>query len=248
MSSPLANKVVLITGGTKGIGRATAKLFASQGAKVSANYSSDVSSAQSLVSELGGEANCLTIQANAASVPENEKMVQATVQKFGKIDILIPNAGILPMKDLAATTEEDFDAAFAINVKGPYFLCQKAAPHMLEGGRVILLSTTQCAASTVAPPYLLYNSTKGAIEQMVRVMSKDLGRKGIMVNAISPGPTGTDLFYRGKSEQMLKMIASLNPANRIGTPEEVAEAMVSLAGPAGKWISGQTIRVNGGSA
>lgn len=117
---------------------------------------------------------------------------------------------------------------------------------MAHGSHIIFLSTTLCTASTVMPGYLLYNSTKGAIEQMTRVMNKDLGRKGIFVNAVAPGPTGTELFYHGKSEELLKTIASFNPQGRIGQPEEVAEVIAFLA--TSSWVSGQVVRVNGGMA
>lgn len=125
---------------------------------------------------------------------------------------------------------------------------KKAVPHMPEGSHIVLISTTQCTATTVQPPYLLYNSTKGAIEQMTRVMCKDLAPKGISVNAVSPGPTGTELFYKGKSEQMLKMIAGFSPMGRIGKPEEIAEAIVWLSSGSSSWISGQILRANGGMA
>ena len=119
---------------------------------------------------------------------------------------------------------------------------------MPPSSHIVLLSTTQCTATTVQPPYLLYNSTKGAIEQMTRVLCKDLAAKGIAVNAVAPGPTGTDLFYKGKSEQVLKMIAGFSPMGRIGRPEEVAEAIVWLSGGGSSWVSGQVIRANGGMA
>jgi len=111
---------------------------------------------------------------------------------------------------------------------------------------IILISTSVCASSNVRPAYLLYVSTKGAVEQMTRAMAKDLATKDINVNCIAPGPTGTALFYGGKSEAMVKEIASTNPHGRIGTPEEVAEAIALLCGEEGRWISGQIIRVNGG--
>ena len=117
---------------------------------------------------------------------------------------------------------------------------------MAEGSRIILVSTSLCAYSPITPNYLLYTSSKGAIEQMTRIMAKDLGRKGICVNAIAPGPTGTDLFYNGKNEQVLKMIASTNPLNRIGDPDEIADAFAVLASHESRWIAGQIIRVNGG--
>lgn len=119
---------------------------------------------------------------------------------------------------------------------------------MAPGSRIILFSTTLCAASTVTPNYLAYVSSKGAIEQMTRVLSKDLARKGIMVNVIAPGPTGTDLFLKGKSEQLLKMIAGFNPQGRIGSPEDIAGVAAFLASPESSWVTGQILRVNGGMA
>ncbi|KAF2265511.1 NAD(P)-binding protein [Lojkania enalia] len=244
-SQPLAGKVALITGASKGIGAATALELSSLGAKVVINYSSDSTPADDLVKKIGSD-KAIAVKANAGSVPEIERLVKTTVDTFGKIDILIPNAGILPMKDLEHTSEDDFQKIMDLNVKGPYFLVQKAAPHMSKGSHIILLSTSLTAASTVMPGYLLYLTSKGAIEQMTRVLAKDLGRKGILVNAIAPGPTGTDLFFKGKSEEMLKMIASGNPFNRLGTPEDIARATSFLASDASGWVNGQILRVNGG--
>lgn len=247
--SSLAGKVALITGGSKGIGAATATALSNLGAKVVLNYNSDSATADELVAKLGGPEHALAVQADASSISGIESLISQTVAKFGQIDILIPNAGILPMKDIESTTEADFDRAYNLNVKGPYFLVQKAIPHMSRGGSIVLVSTTQNHASTVTPPYTLYCSTKGAIEQLGRLLSKDLqAKKGIRVNVVAPGPTGTDLFYQGKSEQILKMIAGFNPNNRIGTPEEVADAIAFLSGDGAKWISGQTVMVNGGQA
>lgn len=119
---------------------------------------------------------------------------------------------------------------------------------MAPGSHVILNSTTNCAASNVQPDYLLYNASKGAIEQMTRVLAKDLGRKGIRVNAVAPGPTASELFFRGKSEQLLKIIASTNPYNKIAEPEEIADTIAFLSSSDSRWVSGQILRVNGGSA
>ncbi|KAK9490691.1 hypothetical protein V1508DRAFT_359601 [Lipomyces doorenjongii] len=246
-SATLAGKVALITGGSKGIGRATALRLANEGANVVINYSSDAAAADEVVNLIGADRS-LAIKADAGNIAELERLVSETVTKFGKIDILVPNAGVMLMKDLETTTEHDFELSMALNVKGPYFLAQKAAPHMAPGSHIIFFSTTLCAASTVTPNYLLYVTTKGAVEQMTRVMSKDLARKGISVNAVAPGPTGTDLFFRGKSEQLLKIIAGFNPQNRIGTPEEIADVVAFLGGNGSRWITGQTVRVNGGMA
>ncbi|KAI4172917.1 MAG: hypothetical protein LQ343_003325, partial [Gyalolechia ehrenbergii] len=228
-SGSLAGKIALITGGSKGIGKATALRLVKDGASVVINYASDAAPADELVRVIGSD-RALAVQANAATIAGIDKMVKQTVDKFGKIDILIPNAGIMFMKDLEHTTEEDFDTTMALNVKGPFFLCQKAVSHMPLGSHIILLSTSLCINSAVTPMYLSYNTSKGAIEQMNRVMSKDVARKGITVNTVAPGPTGTELFYRGKSEQLLKMIAGQSPFNRFGEPEEIADAMAFLCG------------------
>jgi 3-oxoacyl-[acyl-carrier protein] reductase len=119
---------------------------------------------------------------------------------------------------------------------------------MKSGGRIILFSTTQCTATTVTPNYLTYIASKGAIEQMTRGLSKDLARKGIMVNAVAPGPTATDLFLKGKSEQVLKMISGFNPQGRIGRPEEIADVVGFLSGEQSRWLTGQVLKVNGGMA
>lgn len=268
-------KVALVTGGSKGIGRAVCLALAKAGASVVVNYSSDASAAEEVVKSIApGPGKAVAIKADVSSVAGVEDLVSKTVSQFGKIDVLVANAGVLPMKDLKNTTEADWDSTFALNVKGPYFLAQvsnllysrdvkvgrdgsladmlalqKAVPVMPKGSHIVFTSTTLCAASTVTPPYLLYNSTKGAIEQMTRVLSKDLGRPdagGILVNCVAPGPTGTDLFYQGKSEQLVNMIANFNPQARIGTPEEIAEAVLFLAGST--WTNGQILRVNGGMA
>ena len=119
---------------------------------------------------------------------------------------------------------------------------------MAPGSHIILVSTSLCASSTVTPNYCLYVSTKGAVEQMVRVMSKDLFAQGISVNAVAPGPTATELFVKGKPEGLLKAIAGMSPANKIGSPDEIAGAFVFLSSDESKWVSGQIVRVNGGMA
>ncbi|KKY28826.1 putative short-chain dehydrogenase reductase [Phaeomoniella chlamydospora] len=246
----LTGKVALITGGTKGIGAALAFRLRQAGANIVVSYNSDSAGAEAFVSQHGGPEHVLAVKADAGSVTDSEVLVQKAVEKFGKISILVPMAGILHMADLAGTTEETFDTAYRINVKGPYFLVQKAVPFMETGGKIVLISTTQNHASSVTPPYLLYCSTKGAIEQMTRILSKDLIRapKHISINCVAPGPTATELFLKGKSEQVLNMIKGLNPQGKIGEPNEVADAIALLCGEQSRWITGQVVRVNGGVA
>ena len=247
MSQPLSGKVALVTGGSKGIGKATSIALHNLGAKLVINYGRDSAAADAFVKELGEE-HAFAIQADAGSISGVEKLVDEAISKYGRLDIVIPNAGVLAMKTVSATSEADFDRSFNLNVKGPYFLVQKAIPHLGPGSSVVLISTTQCTASTVSAPYTLYNATKGAVEQMTRAISKDLSPKDINVNCVSPGPTGTELFLQGKDEKVLNMIASLNPHNRIGKPEEVADAIAMLCTPAARWVTGQNLRVNGGQA
>ncbi|KAK1998067.1 short chain dehydrogenase [Colletotrichum falcatum] len=243
----LQDKVVLITGGSKGIGRAIAIGAAAQGAKVVINYGSDSSAADEVVKTIGSD-RVIAVRADNSKTSELQRLVDTTVDRFGRIDVLIPNAAIMHMRTVQNTTEEDFDAMFNTNVKGPYFLVQKSLPHMPEGGRVIFLSTTAVVTSNLPPPYLLYVSTKGSIEQMTKYMAKDLASKGITVNAIAPGPVGTELFYKDKTEEMIQRANSSSPFNRIGTAEEVASVALFLSGKESAWVSGQTIRVNGAIA
>jgi len=245
----LAGRVAIITGGSKGIGRASAITLSKEGASVAINYGRDADSANELVKELGAD-KALAIQADAGTIEGVEKIVAETVAKFGKIDIVFANAGVMPMKDLENTTPEIFDQVFNLNVKGPFFLAQKAVPHMPNEptSSIILVSTSLAAANTVGPDYLPYVSSKGAIEQMARVMAKDVGRKHIRVNAVAPGPTGTELFLKGKPQQVIDMIANGNPFKRLGQPEEIADLVLFLAGDGSRWISGQTIRANGAMA
>ncbi|KAJ5750265.1 hypothetical protein N7533_007293 [Penicillium manginii] len=243
----LSGKVILITGSSRGIGKAAALRVASEGASLVINYLSDAAAANALVEEIGSD-RALAVQADVSKIPDLDRLVDAAVAKFGRIDVLIPNAGILPMKDLENTSEVDFDNTYNLMVKGPYFLAQKAAKHMPSGGRIIFVSTGVTNLSNIAPTYLLYASAKGAIEQMARVMAKDLARKGILVNAVAPGPTTTELFLTGKPEQIIKAVASNSPFNRIGEPEEIAGVMAFLCGKDSSWMSGQILRVNGAMA
>lgn len=240
----LTGKIALITGGTKGIGKATAEELHARGATVIVTYGSDAAAADALIAQLG-PARATAIQSDAASVAANQALVAQVVAQHARIDILIPNAGISIMRNLAATTEADFDRIFATNVKGPYFLCQAAAPHMPAGGRIILVSSGVTAYSAIPPPYLLYSSTKGTVEHMMRIMAKDLASKGILVNAVAPGPTGTDLFFVGKTDAQVEHVKAFSPFNRLAKPEEQAGVFASLCEDSMSWVSGQILRVNG---
>ncbi|KAI1177277.1 short-chain dehydrogenase/reductase SDR [Nemania sp. FL0916] len=246
----LQDKVVLITGGTKGIGLAIAQRVSLAGASVVLNYSRDASAASIALSSLPGDGSSpsrsLTIQADASSPSAMHDLVSRTVAHFGRLDIVVANAGTMPLQEHSAVSEALFDTAFGLNVKGPFFLAQAALPHLPPGsGRVIFVSTGIARNSAVLPSYGLYASTKGAVEQLTRVLAKDFGRRGVTVNAVAPGPTDTELFREGKSEAMINGIAAANPFGRLGTPGEIAEVVAFIAGEESAWVSGQVIGANG---
>ncbi|KAF8316611.1 putative short chain type dehydrogenase [Clavulina sp. PMI_390] len=248
----LAGKVALVTGGSQGIGKAISLALAKDGATVIVNYSRSQGPADATVEEihkLTGSSTCaVAIKANVSVVPEAKALVEQVVKQFGKIDILICNAGkIYGEVDLAGTTEALYDEAFNLNVKGVYFMVQEAAPHIPYGGRIILFSSSLTINSQIPPSYLLYAATKGAIEQMTRVLAKDLGKRGITVNTVSPGPTATDGFFEGKTEQVVSFIEKWAPSARLGKPEEISGTVKFLCTEEAAWVNGQNIAVNGGA-
>ena len=247
MNNPLKSKIALVTGASRGIGRAIAAKLAAEGASVAINYSRDAAGAEEAVAAIksaGGEA--FAIQADIGSVPEITKMFDDTIAHFGKLDVLVNNAGVMFTKSVAETTEEDFDRIFGINVKGVFFACREASTRLADGGRIINLSSSTTAR--LMQNYGAYVATKGAVEQMTRSLAKELGARKITVNAISPGPVGTELFTKGKTPEQIQFFASQAALNRLGEPEDIANVVAFLASDASGWISGQNLRANGGLA
>ncbi|KAJ6622517.1 hypothetical protein B0H10DRAFT_888166 [Mycena sp. CBHHK59/15] len=245
----LPGKVAVITGSSRSIGAAIAKCMGEQGAKVVVNYVNDSKAADEVVgvikATLSGTA--IAVKADASTIAGGKQLLDEAVKAFGGVDILVLNAGIMGSKVLADVDEEFYDAHFNTNVKGPLFLA-KAAAELLPapGGRVIFFSSSLTSASVVTPNALVYTASKGAIEQISRVLAKDLGARGITVNTVSPGPVDTPLFRDGKPQQVIDFIANLNPNRRLGETDEIAPLVAFLASPAARWINGQNIRVNGG--
>lgn len=245
MDHHLAGRVALVTGASRGMGREIAENLALHGAKVVVNYASSPGKAEEVVSEIkqkGGEA--IAVQADISQVRELEQLFQTTLEAYGQIDILVNNAGIMITKPIASMTEEDFDKQFAINVKGTFFACQQAAKHMSENGRIINFSTS--VTGQMFPTYSVYAGTKGAVEQFTRQLAKDFGRKGITINAVSPGPVNTELFTVGKTAEEIANVGKMNSFGRLGEPEDISSVVLFLASKESQWITGQTIRVNGG--
>jgi 3-oxoacyl-[acyl-carrier protein] reductase len=245
MDQNLVGKVALVTGASRGMGREIAENLALLGAKVVVNYASSPGKAEEVVSGIkqkGGEA--IAIRADISQVAELEQLFQATLEAYGQIDILVNNAGIMITKPILNMTEEDFDTQFAINVKGTFFACQQAAKHMSDNGRIINFSTS--VTGQMFPTYSVYAGTKGAVEQFTRQLAKEFGRKGITINAVSPGPVNTELFTVGKTAEEIANVGNMNSFGRLGEPDDISNVVLFLASKESQWVTGQTIRVNGG--
>lgn len=244
---PLTGKVAIITGASRGIGKAIALKLSNNGASVVVNYAGNTAKAEEVVAEItqqGGQA--IAIQADISQVAEIERLFDQAIAKFGKVDILVNNAGSIVYKPITEITEADFDKIFAVNVKGTFFACQQAAQKLTEGGRIINFSSSTTAL--MLPTYSAYVATKGAVEQITRVLAKELGTKQITVNAVSPGPTDTELFRDGKSDEQINRLAQMAALGKLGDVQEIADVVAFLASDEARWITGQNIRVNGGIA
>ncbi|AIQ14021.1 SDR family oxidoreductase [Paenibacillus durus] len=241
----LNGKVAIVTGASRGIGRQVAIQLAQSGAKVVVNYSSNQGKAGEVVQTIeqsGGEATA--IRADVSKVSEVEALFSETLERFGRLDILVNNAGVMECTAIADVTEEMFDRNFAINVKGTYFACQQAMKHMAKGGTIINFSTSISGA--MLPTYSVYAATKGAVEQLTRQLAKEFGPKDIVINCIAPGQVSTELFLNGKSEELIDSYRRMNAFGRLGEPEDIANVIELLVSDKARWITGQTIRVNGG--
>ena len=247
MNDSLKGKVALITGASRGIGRAIAERLSQQGAAVVVNYATQANEAARLVSEIesaGGKA--LAIQADIGRVSEVVRLMDESLAHFGKLDILVNNAGLMFTKPVSTVTEAEFDLIFAVNVKGTFFACQQAATRLADGGRIINVSSSTTAR--IMPNYAAYVATKGAVEQLTRSLAGELGARRITVNVISPGPTETELFTAGKTPEQIKQFAQASAFGRLGQPMEIADVVAFLASDAAGWVTGQNLRVNGGIA
>ena len=243
----LNNKVAIITGSSRGIGRAIATRLAKDGATVVINYSHSADRAEAAVKEIeqnGGKA--IALLADVSRIADLKRLFDQTIDKLGKVDILVNCAGVVIYKPIVKVSEDDFDKIIAVNVKGTYFACQQAALRMADGGRIINISSTTTAL--MLPTYSAYVASKGAVEQISRVLAKEVGDRQITVNVVSPGPTDTPLFRQGKTEAQIKHFGDMAALGRIAQVEDIADTVAFLCGEDARWITGQNIRVNGGLA
>jgi len=242
---PLAGKVALVTGGSRGIGAAIAKRLAADGASVAVTYSKGADAASSLVNEIqrgGGKA--IAIQADAADAEAVRSAVEKTVMTFDRLDVLVNNAGtVIPMK-VEETTLADFDRVFAVNVRGTFVATQAALKHLKSGGRIIMIGS--CVGEHVFIPAMApYAATKGAVKMFAQGLARELGARGITVNNVQPGPIDTDL-NPASGEWAASQKAAV-PLDRYGHADEVAALVAFVAGPESSYINGASLTVDGGT-
>lgn len=246
MTSTFSGKVAIVTGGGRGIGRAIAIGLGRQGASVVVNYASNDAAAAETVAAIeaaGGRGKA--VKESLDGEAPVRRLFEATLAAFGRVDILVNNAAIARFAPVTQVTEAEFDATVAVNMKAPFFAFQQAALHMAEGGRIVSISAAMTASGY--PNTLLYAGTKGALEQFGRAAAKELAKRGIVVNTVSPGATETELYLGLSTESGRAAAAQRSPFGRIATPEDIADIVVFLCGPDARWLAGQTLIANGGA-
>jgi len=241
MSLSLEGKNALVTGGSRGIGRAIGERLAADGATVVINYARNEQLAQEVVkavSAKGGKG--MGIQADVSKPAEVRRLFGEAEKAIGPLDVVIANAGVYLSKPLIENTEADYDYVFDINTRGVFFTLQEAARRVRDGGRIIAISTG--GTKMMFPNAALYLGSKAAVEQFARSLSRELGPRNVTVNVLSPGFTDTDML----PEQYREYGASLSPFNRVGTAKEVADVAAFLASDGARWVTGQNVQAGGG--
>jgi len=243
----LAGKTALVTGASRGIGRATALALAKAGAQVLVHYSSGLKEAEAVVAEIGrvdGRADAVAADLSAPDGPHKlAGQVRAVIGD--RLDILVANAGISKAATIEETTVEDFDKLFAVNVRAPFFLVQQLLPILGSGSSVVLLSSL--AAHAVVGTLSAYAATKGAMDTLVKHFASVLGERGIRVNAVAPGVVATDMSSFTKTDAGRTVTLGMQALKRLAQPDDIGGVVAFLASDDARWITGETVRVDGGS-
>ncbi|HEX3662948.1 MAG TPA: glucose 1-dehydrogenase [Acidobacteriaceae bacterium] len=245
--SRLTNKVAVVTGASKGIGAAIAKGLAAEGASVVVNYASSREGADRVVKDItAGGGKAIAVQGDVAKSADVERLFAETRKAFGRVDVLVNNAGVYEFAPLGDVTEKQFHRMFDTNVLGLILATQEAAKHFAEGGSVINIGSV---ASTLTPPTsAVYTATKGAVDAVTRVLAKELGPKKIRVNSINPGGVETEGFHTAgfAGSDFEKNMVAQTPLGRLGQPQDIAPIAVFLASEESGWLTGETLLASGG--
>jgi 3-oxoacyl-[acyl-carrier protein] reductase len=243
--SEMNSRLAIVTGASRGIGASVAERLARDGLTVVVNYSVNAAPAEALVrkiEESGGRA--MAAQADVTDVGAVRRMFDSAESVFGGVDVLVNNAGLMTLANVADTDDAAFDRLVGINLKGTFNTLREAAKRLRAGGRIINFSSS--AVGLLMPTYGIYSATKAAVETMTRVLARELRGRNITANVVAPGPTATDLFLNGKSQEVIDRFAKAPPLERLGQPQDIASVVAFLAGPDGGWVNGQVLRINGG--
>jgi len=241
-----AERVAIVTGGSRGIGRETAARLGREGYAVVVTYSGNQTDADEAVKEVeqaGGRA--IAVKADVADETAVSALFDRAEEAFGGIDVVVHAAGVMPLAPLAELDLAVFDQVVRTNLRGTFVVDQQAARRVRSGGAIINFSSS--LTKLARPGYSAYAASKGGVEAITLILARELRGRDITVNAVAPGPTATALFYDGKSQELIDRITAEPPLERLGQPEDIAEIVTFLAGPA-RWINGQVIYANGGSA
>ncbi|XP_074582701.1 NADPH-dependent aldehyde reductase-like protein, chloroplastic [Curcuma longa] len=251
---PLSGRVAIVTGASRGIGRAIASHLASLGASLALVYASNSAAADQLAAELNSSSHqstrAITVRADVSDADAVKSIFDAAESAFGgRAHILIACAGVLDDKypTLAATTEEDWDRTFAVNTRGAFLCCREAANRLARGGGGRIVCITSSVVGALRPGYAAYVASKAAVEAMVKVPAKELKGTGITANCVAPGPVATEMFFAGKSDELVKRIVEECPLGRLGEVGDIAPVVGFLCADGGVWVNGQVVRANGGA-
>jgi 3-oxoacyl-[acyl-carrier protein] reductase len=240
-------KTAIVTGASRGIGRAIAKRLASDGFAVVVNYAGNAAKAEETVAAIeaaGGRA--ITLRADVANAADVDRLFKKTLETFKSVDVVVNSAGIMPLSPIAEGDLETFDKVIATNLRGAFLVLGQAAKHVSSGGRIIALSSSVIAKAF--PTYGPYIASKAGVEGLVHVLANELRGRNVAVNAVAPGPVATELFLAGKTEAQIAQLSKLSPLERLGQTEDLAAVVSFLAGPDGGWVNAQVLRANGGFA
>src|SRR6202522_2067880 len=240
--APNNAKVALVTGASRGIGMAIAERLARDGFDLIINYSENAAPAEALVRKLeGAGGRALAVKADISDPSAVREMFDAAERAFGGVDVLVNNAGIMTLAPIAETDDASFDRHIAVNLKGTFNTLREAAKRLRNGGRIVNFSSS--VVGLLMPTYGVYAATKAAVEAMTSILAKELRGRNITVNTVAPGPTATDLFLKGKPQDVVDRMAKMAPLERLGQPSDVADVVSFLAGPDAAWVHGQVPRV-----